>query len=114
MLKKKPHVENQKQTAEKMLADRLENLRSKGIAEKKIQRDPKVRHIKAQVRQARHRLASIVNLEAEIVRRAEIRAQKLAGADSDHSRQKRSQPDPVKKRAKKERKAAAEVTETEE
>ena len=58
-------------------------------------------------------MANIAKLESEIARMAEIKANKLAAPKTDHPKSKRSAPDPMTKKAKKEKKNAAEAVETE-
>jgi len=112
MLNKKPHIENHKTLAESKLAARLEALKSRGLSDLQIQRDSTIKHFRAEVRKARFQLANIANLESEIVRRAEEKAIKLAAPKTDHPKPKRSAPDPMKKKAKKEKKIAAASAET--
>jgi hypothetical protein len=109
MLNKKAYIENHRKLAEKKLSARLEMLKSKGMTELQIQRDAKVKHFKAEVRKARHQLAGIADLEAQIVRKAEIKAEKLAAPRQDHPKHKRA-ADPAKKRVKREKKLAAAET----
>jgi hypothetical protein len=112
MLNKKPHIENHKILNESKLATRIENLKSKGRTDLQIQRDSAVKHLKAEIRQARQQLTSIVELESDIARRAEEKAQKLAAPKTDQPKPKRSAQDPMKKKAKKEKKMAAEYEKT--
>ena len=113
MLKRKPHIENHKNLAEIKLAARLEMLKSKGMTAVQIQRDPTVRHFRAETRAARNQLAEIAKLESQIAQKAAIKAQKSAGPKIDHPKSKRSVSDPEKKRAQRERKLAAANSETE-
>jgi hypothetical protein len=106
MLRKKPYTEEHETVATKHLAARVEALKSKGMTETQIQRDTKVRHFKGKIRQAKHQLAGIVDLEKLIARKAEIKAEKLA-AQKTSQPQKQHAPDPAKKKAKKEQKIAA-------
>jgi hypothetical protein len=114
MLNKKPYIENHRNLAESKLFARLEILKSKGMTEVQIQRDAKVKHHKAEIRKARHQLANIAKLESQIAQKAEIKAKKLAAPKTDHDKLKRSAPDQMKKRAKKEKKLADATAETEE
>jgi hypothetical protein len=114
MLNRKLHIENHKNAAESKLAARLELLKSKGMNAVRIQRDPTVRHFRAEMRAARNRLANIVKLESQIVQKAEIKAQKSAVPKIDRPKSKRSVSDLEKKRAKRESKLAAAKDETEE
>ena len=114
MLNRKPHIENHKNIAESKLATRLELLKSKGMNAVQIQRDPTVRHFRAEMRTARNRLANIAKLESQIVEKAEIKAQKFAAPKTDRPKSKRSVSDSEKKRVKREKKLAAVKEETKE
>ena len=78
-------------------------LKSKGMTEKQLQRDAKVRHFKGKIRQAKSQLAGIAELEQLIARKAEIKAEKLAAPKTSQPK-KRHVPDPAIKKAKKEKK----------
>ena len=52
-------------------------------------------------------------LEAQIARKAEVKAEKLAAPKTDHPKHKRAASDPMKKRAKREKKLAAATVEEE-
>lgn len=110
MLKKKPYIEEHKRTAEKQLAERVAALQSKGKAERDIQRDAAVRHFRGKIRQAAYRLAEIADVERQMARKAEIKAEKLAQPKVEPPK-KRHSADPGKKKVKKERKPAAEAEE---
>ena len=114
MLNKKPYIESHKIIAESNLFARLEILKTKGMTPVQIQRDAKVKHLKAEIRKAKYQLAQIANLESQIAQKTEIKAQKLAAPKIDHPKHKRSVPDPEKKRAKREKKLTAVAVETEE
>jgi hypothetical protein len=114
MPNKKPYIENHKALAAKRLSARVEILKSKGMTAEQIQRDPKVKHYRADLRQANRQLADIAALESLNVQRAEIKAQKLAAPKTGHPKHKRSPSDPAKKKAKRERKLVAETAEAEE
>jgi hypothetical protein len=75
-LKAKIHLENQKTAAENRLAARLDFLKEKGLESIAIQRDPVIRKIRADVRKANHRLASIAALEKLNAEKAQIKAEK--------------------------------------
>jgi hypothetical protein len=111
MLNRKPYAENHKLLAEKQLQARLEILKSKGMTAKQMQRDPKVKHFQALIRQAKYQLGSIAELESEIARKAEAKAQKRAAPGDKPSRAERSAPEPVKKKAKKMKNPTAEAEE---
>jgi hypothetical protein len=107
MLNRKPYIENHKNLAEGKLFARLDFLKTKGLPDERIQKDPTVKHFKAEIRKARYQLADIAKLESQIMRQAEIKAEKLAAPKIQAPKPKRSESDPAKKRAKKERKLAA-------
>jgi hypothetical protein len=107
MLNKKSYIENHKQDAESKLAAWLESLKAKGMPHERIKKDPTVRHLRADIRKARYQLADIAKLELQITQKAEIKAQKLAAPKPGHVKLKRSAADPLKKRAKREKKLAA-------
>ena len=111
MLNKKPHFENHKNLIENKLAARLKILKSKGVTDIQIQRDPNIKHYRAQIRKAIYQLSDIAKLESQIARQAEIKAEKLAAPETDNPKPKRSASDPDKKRAKKEKRLAAETAE---
>lgn len=114
MLNKKPYIENHKKDAQTRLTGRLEFLRTKGMPAERIQKDPTVKHFRAEIRRANCQLADIAKLELQIAEKAEIKAKKLAAGKADHPKHKRSAADPMKKRAKREKKFAAAATEAEE
>jgi len=111
MMKKKPYIEKDKALAERRLIARLEILKSKGIADELIQRDTTVRHFKGEIRQAKYRLASIAEVEKLMVRKAEIKVEKLATPKVNPPKKSHA-ADPEKKKAKMEKKRV--VVETDE
>ena len=113
MLNKKPYIENHKSYAESRLTARLEFLKAKGTPDERIKKDSTVRHFRAEIRKALSQLADIAKLELQIAQKAEIKAQKLTAPKPDHAKHKRSAADPMKKRAKREKKLAAVVAEEE-
>ena len=114
MLNRKPYIENQKKHAQTRLTARLEFLRTKGMPAERIRRDPTVKHFKAEIRRANCQLADIAKLELQIAEKTEIKAKKLAARKADHPKHNRSAADPMKKRAKREKKLAAAAAEAEE
>ena len=106
MLRKKPYIEERKTVTEKKLLGRMETLKSVGMTEIQIQRDAQVRHLKGKIRQAKHQLAGISELENQITRMEEIKAEKLA-APKTAPPKKRPAQDPVKKKAKREKQIAS-------
>ena len=112
MLKRKPYIEDHKRAAEAELRKRLEILKAKGVSDTEIQRDPQIKHYRAEIRQANHQLAEIAQTEAFILRKAEIKAQLAAAPKTDHRKSKRSAPMTGKKWTKREKKEK-ETAETE-
>jgi hypothetical protein len=116
MMKKKPYIEDHKKNARRKLTVLKEILKARGMSPEQIQKDPKARHYRAQIRQADYRLAEIAKLEAQMAHKAEIKAQKLAAPKTDAPKKNRKPVDPAHKRAKREKKIAAmtaEAAETE-
>lgn len=107
MLNKKPYIENHKSQAESKLKLRLQFLKSEGMTALQIKRDPQVKHYKAEIRKAKYQLTDIAKLESQIAQKAELKANKLAAPKTDQPKHERSAPDPMKKRAKREKKLAA-------
>lgn len=114
MLHRKPYIENHKKDAETKLAARLEFLKTKGMPAERIQRDPSVKHFRAEIRKAKYQLADIAKLELQIAEKVEIKAKKLAAPKTDQQKHKRAAADPLKKRAKREKKLASAAAEAEE
>jgi hypothetical protein len=110
MLRKKPYIEDRKTNTEKQLLTRLESLKSTGMTEKQIQRDPQVKHFKGKIRQAMHQLTGIAELEKMIASREELKAEKLAAPKTDHPKKQKTQ-EPAKKAAKKEQEKTTAVAE---
>ena len=77
-LRAKIYVENQKKDAQAKYAARLAFLRGKGIKPEGIQKDPILRKIKALLRKADFRLASIDAQEKQNRERAQAKLDKLA------------------------------------
>jgi hypothetical protein len=98
---KKPSIEQQKDTAEKNLAERLALLKAEGWPPQRIQRDAKIRQFQAEKRQAIKRLAAIADAVALTAERAEIKARKLATPpDPPRSRKKAAPTAPRKTKPK--------------
>jgi hypothetical protein len=114
MLNKKTYIENHKNLAASKLAARLEFLKTRAMPHDRIKKDPTVKHFRAEIRKAGYQLADIVKLESEIAQRAEIKAEKLSAPQTDAPKHKRTDTDPTKKRAKREKKLAAAAAEAEE
>jgi hypothetical protein len=123
-LRARVYVEKQKKDAEDKLAGRLAMLKEKGISPEKIQKDATVRRLKAELRQAKKRLASIsaqekLNQERTVAKEQKIAAKKaereaaLKGtaeepAEKKEKKGKKEKPEkeakPEKKKEKKEKK----------
>lgn len=93
MLSRKTFVEDHCKAAQSRLAARLEMLKAKGLEDKAILKDAKVKQIKAEIRKAKHRMANIGAMEALTSQKAEAKAQKAAAA-------KAAVPQETKKAAK--------------
>ncbi len=79
-LRARVHVENQKKLIQAKLEARLAFLKEKGFSAEKIQKDATLRKIKALVRKADSRLASIAAQEKLNHERAQAKVEKLAAA----------------------------------
>ena len=77
-LKAKIYVENQKRNVQAKLDARLASLKEKGLDEAAIKKDAAVRKLKAEVRKADFRLASIAAQEKLNQERAQAKLDKLA------------------------------------
>jgi hypothetical protein len=75
-LHKKPCIENKKEAAARKLALRLEALKAQGVDDRTIHKDAAVRQIKAAIRQAKHQLDRIAEIEALDREKADAREQK--------------------------------------
>ena len=104
-LRAKIHVENQRNAAENRLAVRLDSLKEKGLQGVSIQRDPVIRKIRAEIRKANYRLASIAAQEKLNAEKAKIKAQKLVKEKSNRDKAPEDTPKSVpKKKVKQEKK----------
>ena len=103
MLHRKPHIENHLKSAEKRLAEHLEQLNANGMEAAKIPRNSQVKNLKATIRQAKKQLAAIAAIETQMATKAEDRirkeAAKAAEPASKPKKKDRSAP-PAKKRKK--------------
>ena len=77
-LKQKIYAENQKNVVEGKIADRRAFLKEKGLDSASIQKDVLIRKMKAKIRQANYRLASIAAQEKLNADKAQAKAEKLA------------------------------------
>ncbi len=124
-LRARVYVEKQKEDGEAKLKARLSFLKGKGVTPEKIQKDATVRRIKAEIREANERLASIAAQEKLNLERVQAKEQKLAArkaereaairgtleeaAGKKEKKAKKEKPEkeakPEKKKEKKEKKA---------
>ena len=102
-LKAKIHLENQKNAAEDRLAARLDFLKEKGLEGAVIQREPVIRKIRADIRKANYRLASIAAQEKLNAEKSQIKAEKLVKEKGTREKAPAETPKRVpKKKGKKE------------
>jgi hypothetical protein len=81
-LKQKIYAENQKNVVEGKIGDRQAFLKEKGLDSAAIQKDVLIRKMKAKIRQANYRLASIAAQEKLNADKAQAKAEKLAAGKS--------------------------------
>ncbi len=104
-LKAKIHLENQKNAAEDRLAARLDFLKEKVLEGTAIQRDPVIRKIRADIRKANYRLASIAAQEKLNAEKSQIKAEKLVKKKGTREKAPAETPKRVpKKKVKQEKK----------
>ena len=106
MLNRKPFIEDRRKAAEGKLATRVELLKTKGVNDKLIQKDAKVKQLKAEIRKAKHQMAGIAAMEALASGKVEAKAQKAAAAKAPRQEPKKAAKSAAPKKPKKERKAA--------
>jgi hypothetical protein len=111
MPNRKPQIEAHKKVAEMNLAARLEMLKIKGLDDKQIQRDDKIKQFRAQVRKAKHQLAGIAAMTGLMEEKTAAKARKAAAAREPRQPGKKSAKPAAPKKPKKERKPVAEETE---
>jgi outer membrane biosynthesis protein TonB len=106
-LKAKVYVENQKKRVQEALNARLERLKEKGLKEDLIQKDATVRKLKAQVRKADHRLASIAAQEKlnqeRVQAKLDKQAAEKAAKEAPQPEAEKGEPEKKEKKAKKEK-----------
>jgi hypothetical protein len=83
-LKQKIYAENQKKVVEGKISVRRAFLKEKGLDNAAIQQDAAIRKLKAEIRKANYRLASIAAQEKLNAEKAQAKAEKLAARKSDH------------------------------
>jgi hypothetical protein len=106
-LKAKVNVENQKKSAQARLDARLAFLKEKGFKDDAIRKDSTARKLKAEIRKANFRLASIAAQEKLNQDRAKATADKLAagkaGKEARKKKAKGEEPEKKEKKGKKEK-----------
>ena len=106
MMRKKPYIEKEKELAEKRLSVLLETLRTGGMSDSQMQKDATVKHLKGGIRRAKYRLGCIAELEKQMDRKREIKAEKSAAVKTNQPKKRRAEG-PAKKKSKADRKSAA-------
>ncbi len=91
-LKRKIYAENQKKVVEGKIAVRRGFLKEKGLDSAVIQRDVLIRKMKAEIRKANYRLASIAAQEKLNADKAQVKAEKLAAERAPVRRLRRRPP----------------------
>ncbi len=76
-LKQKIYAENQKKVVEGKIAGRRALLKEKGLDSAVIQRDVVIRKMRAEIRKANYRLASIAAQEKLNAKKARVKAENL-------------------------------------
>ena len=107
MLNRKAMIEEQKERAEQKLAARLELLKTGGTDAARIEKDTTIRKIRAQIREAKHRIAGIDAMENLTAQKAEARTKKEAAAKAPRQEAKKAKSAAPKK-PKKEKRAVQE------
>ena len=107
MLSRKPFIEEHKRSAEGQLAVRLELLKTKGLDNKSIQKDAKIKQFKARIRKAKQQLQSIASMEDMTRGKAAAKAQKANTAKVPRQEPKKAAKSTAPKKPKKEKKPAA-------
>jgi hypothetical protein len=112
-LRKKTSIEQQKQTAEKNLAGRLELLQAKGWDAQRIQRDAKLKAFRAAVKLSKKRLGNIAAEEEMMAQKAKTKTQKLEALKNTppQAKKKAAPAAGATKKAKKERKKVEQANE---
>jgi hypothetical protein len=101
-LRARVFVERQKKDLEEKLAARLAMMKGKGAAPEKVQKDPTVRRLKADLRQSNTRLASIAAQEKLNQERALAKEQKAAAKKAEREAALKGTPaEPAEKKEKK-------------
>ncbi len=98
-LRRKEIVSAQKASFEQRLKDRLAKLAEKGIKDRKADRDPIVKNLKAEIKASTKRLARIAELDKRTEEMARIKAEKAA-APKKEEEPKAAKPKPAAKEGK--------------
>ena len=101
-LKARKYVESQKSQVQAKLDARRDVLRGRGLKEEEIGKDVTVRKLKADLRKANLRLASITAQENQNKQLAQLKADKAAGKLAPKE-EKAEEPPKKEKKAKKEK-----------
>jgi hypothetical protein len=83
-LKQKIYAENQKKIVESRISVRRAFLKEKGLDNAAVEQDAAIRKMKAEIRKANYRLASIAAQEKLNAEKAQAKAEKLAAKKSGH------------------------------
>ena len=104
-LRARIYVENQKKNGQAKFETRLAFLREKGLDSESIQRDATLRRIKALIRKADFRLATIAAQETLNQERAQAKAARLDAEKAAREKPKKEEEKvPAEKKGKKEKK----------
>lgn len=106
---KKACRESQKGRDEQAIARRIALLKEQGATAERIQKDPHLRHLKADLRRTHTRLRSIAALEKQaesLALRKVQRAQEALEEKQSGGKRKPAEPEPPKKAKKTKQKAA--------
>lgn len=107
MLHQKTFIEEHQRQAQGQLEARLEMLKSKGMDDKTILKDAKVKQFKALVRKAKRRLDSIAAMQTLASTKKATKAQKAAAAKATDQEPPKPKKIAAPKKPKKARKPAA-------
>jgi hypothetical protein len=107
MLDRKPQVAEHQKSARSQLAARLELLKAEGKNDKQIQKDPRIKQIRAEIGKAKKQMAAIGALETLLVAKAEAKAQKKEAAKVPRQKPKKSPDSAAPKKPKREKKPVA-------
>jgi hypothetical protein len=116
-LKAKKHVETQKQKVQEKLTACLARLKEKGMEPKLIAKDPLIRQLRAEIREAGLRLRAVAATEKlnsdKIVKKQEKEAAREAAKNQPSQKKKKAKAAPPEKKEKKAKKGEAAPAEKE-